>query len=99
MPRGTVSDVADHVDYLREVIGIDHIGIGSDFFDNGNPSMVEGLENPSAIPRLFAELMRRGYSDDDLAKVAGQNLLRAMRDMERVARDLRAASTAAPEEL
>ena len=85
MPRGTVSDVADHVDHLRDVMGIDHVGIGSDFFDNGNPSMVEGLENPSAFPRLFAELMRRGYSDDDLTKIAGQNLLRAMRRMEQVA--------------
>ena len=88
MPRGTVSDVADHVDHLREVMGIDHVGIGSDFFDNGNPSMVEGLENPSSFPYLFAELMRRGYTNDELAKLAGQNLLRAMRSMEQVARDL-----------
>jgi len=99
MPRGTVSDVADHVDHLRDVMGIDYVGIGSDFFDNGNPSMVEGLENPSAFPHLFAELMRRGYSDEDLSKVAGQNLLRAMRDMERVARDLQAATPVADEEL
>ena len=91
MPRGTVSDVADHVDHLRDVMGIDHVGIGSDFFDNGNPSMVEGLENPSAFPRLFAELMRRGYSDEDLTKVAGQNFLRAMRGMEQVARNLQGA--------
>jgi len=98
MPRGTVSDVADHVDHLRDVMGIDHVGIGSDFFDNGNPSMVKGLENPSAFPHLFAELMRRGYSDEDLSKVAGQNLLRAMRDMERVARDLQAATPVADEE-
>ena len=93
MPRGTVSDVADHVDHLRSVMGIDHVGIGSDFFDNGNPSMVEGLENPSSFPYLFAELMRRGYTDDELAKLAGQNLLRAMRSMEQVARDLQGRST------
>ena len=93
MPRGTVSDVADHVDHLRDVMGIAHVGIGSDFFDNGNPSMVEGLENPSAFPHLFAELMRRGYSDEDLTMLAGQNLLRAMRSMEQVARDLQGHST------
>ena len=94
MPRGTVRDVADHVDHLREVMGIEHVGIGSDFFDNGNPSMVAGLENPSMFPSLFAELMRRGYTDDDLTKVAGQNLLRAMCEMERVASNLQAASSA-----
>ena len=88
MPRGTVADVANHIDHIRKVAGIDHVGIGSDFYDDGKLSMVEGLENPSAFPLLFAELMRRGYSDEDLRKIASQNLLRAMRVMEQTARRL-----------
>ncbi|MDE3113371.1 MAG: dipeptidase [Chloroflexota bacterium] len=82
-PRTTVSDVADHVDHMRRVAGIDHVGIGSDF--DGAPSMPEGLEDVSRFPALFAELAARGYSDDDLAKIAGRNVLRVMRDAERIA--------------
>ncbi len=88
MPRGTVADVANHIDHIRKVAGIDHVGIGSDFYDDGKLSMAEGLENPRTFPSLFAELMRRGYSDEDLKKVASQNLLRAMRAMEQVAKGL-----------
>jgi membrane dipeptidase len=87
-PRGTISDVADHVDHIREVAGIDHIGIGSDFFDVSPTSMAIGLEDVSRYPYLFAELLRRGYSDDDLLKIAGRNHLRAMRQMEAVATQL-----------
>ena len=78
-PRGTVGGVADHVDHIREVAGIDHIGIGSDFYDDGRVSMAVGLADVSKFPVLFAELLRRGYSDEDVKKIAGQNLLRAMR--------------------
>ena len=88
MPRGGVADVANHIDHIRRIAGIDHVGIGSDFYDDGKLSMAEGLENPSTFPLLFAELMRRGYSDQDLRKVASQNLLRAMRAMEQTARRL-----------
>jgi membrane dipeptidase len=87
-PRGTVADVANHVDHIREVAGIDHIGIGSDFFDVSGTSMAIGLEDVSRYPHLFAELLRRGYSDDDLLKIAGRNHLRAMRQMEAVAAEL-----------
>lgn len=87
-PRGTVGDVADHIDHIRDVAGIDHVGIGSDYYDAGGPSMSVGLENVSKLPVLIAELLRRGYSDEDAKKVAGLNLLRAMREMERVAREL-----------
>lgn len=89
MPRGTVSDVAMHIEHIRQVAGLDHIGIGSDYYDPGGPSMVEGLENVSRFPILFAELTRRGWSDEDLKAVAAGNLLRALRDVERVAADLR----------
>ncbi|MGA8220157.1 MAG: dipeptidase [Candidatus Acidiferrales bacterium] len=88
-PRGTISDVADHIDHIRKVAGVDHIGIGADFYDVAPGSMVVGLENVTRYPHLFAELLRRGYSDDDVLKIAGRNHLRAMREMEKVAAELR----------
>ena len=87
-PRGTISDVADHIDHIRQVAGIDHIGIGSDFFDASGNSMAIGLEDVTRYPYLFAELLRRDYSDDDVLKIAGRNHLRAMRQMEAVAAEL-----------
>ena len=87
-PRGTVSNVADHIDHIRKVAGIDHIGIGADFFETSADSLVAGLENVTKYPYLFAELLRRGYSDDDVLKIAGRNHLRAMRRMEKVATEL-----------
>jgi membrane dipeptidase len=87
-PRGTISDVADHIDHIRKVAGIDHIGIGSDFFDASGNSMAIGLEDVTRYPYLIAELLRRGYSDDDVLKIAGRNHLRAMRRMEAIAAEL-----------
>ncbi len=84
-PRGTIAEVADHIDHIRAVAGIDHIGIGADFYDDGADSMVPELADVSRYPYLFAELLRRGYSDEDLGKIAGRNHLRAMRRMEAVA--------------
>ncbi|MDJ0656944.1 MAG: dipeptidase [Xanthomonadales bacterium] len=81
-----LSDVADHLDHLRKVAGPDHIGIGSDFW--GSDDLPTGLEDASKFPALFAELIRRGWSDEDLKKLAGQNMLRVMRKAEAVARDL-----------
>jgi membrane dipeptidase len=80
-PASSVSDVADHIDRIRDVAGIDAVGIGGDF--DGSPGMPEGLEDVSRYPALFAELADRGYSDDELRKVAGRNVLRVMRDAER----------------
>ncbi len=90
MPRGNIGDVADHIDHICQVAGIDHVGIGSDFYDNGESSMAYGLEDVSQYPVLFAELLRRGYSDQDVKKIAGLNLIGAMREMERVAGELQA---------
>jgi len=87
-PRGTLADVADHIDHIRRVAGIDHVGIGADYYDPGGPSMAEGLDDLTRFPYLFAELLRRDYSEADLRKIAGENTLRAMREMERVAADL-----------
>ena len=86
-PATGVSDVADHIDHVRQVAGVDHIGVGSDF--GGSTSMPSGLEDVSRYPALFAELAERGYSDDDLAKIAGRNVLRVMRDAERASARLR----------
>jgi membrane dipeptidase len=87
-PRATLAQVADHVAYLVETAGVDHVGIGSDFF--GGPQPV-GLEHVGCFPHLFAELIRRGFSERDLAKIASRNVLRVMRDVERVGERLREA--------
>ncbi len=82
-PRATLSQVADHIDHVRKIAGIDHVGIGGDF--GGIESVVEGLEDVSTYPALFTELARRGYGRADLAKIAQGNVLRVMRATERVA--------------
>ena len=84
-PGGTIAEVADHIDHIRKVAGIDYIGIGADFYDAQATSMVAGLGDVTRYPYLFAELLRRGYSEEDLLKVAGRNHLRAMRQMEKAA--------------
>lgn len=84
MPKVTVAAVADHIEYIRKLAGVDHIGIGSDF--DGNTNWPEGLSDVSMFPNLFAELIRRGWSDEDLAKIAGGNVLRALEQAEAVAK-------------
>ncbi|MFT6287614.1 MAG: membrane dipeptidase [Alcanivorax sp.] len=74
--HATLAQVADHIDYIRDLIGVDHIGIGSDF--DGMPPGPVGLEDASTYTALFVELLRRGYSDEDIAKIAGENILRVM---------------------
>ncbi len=86
MPAVTIAEVADHIEYIRKMIGVDYIGIGSDY--DGNENWPEGLSDVSMFPNLFAELVRRGWSDEDLAKVAGGNVLRALEQAEAVARRL-----------
>jgi membrane dipeptidase len=85
LTKPTIGDVADHIDHIRKVAGIDHIGIGADYYDVKEASMVPGFANVTRYPYLFAELLRRGYTDEDVMKVAGRNHLRAMRGMEKVA--------------
>jgi membrane dipeptidase len=94
MPKVTIADVADHIDYVRKLAGVDHVGIGSDY--DGNDSWPEGLEDVSTFPKLFAELIRRGWTDEDLAKLAGGNVLRALEQAEAVAKKLQAAEPAPP---
>jgi membrane dipeptidase len=93
-PRATIADAADHIDHIKKVAGIDHVGLGGDF--DGITSVVQGLEDVSTYPALTAELLRRGYKDDEIRKVLGQNILRVMRAVEKVAAQLqkeRSAST------
>ncbi len=87
-PRATITDVADHIDHIRKVAGIDHIGIGSDF--DGITQVVLNLDDVSKYPNLTAELLRRGYTDADIKKILGQNVLRVMREVEKVSKKLQA---------
>lgn len=99
-PKATLSQVADHIDHIRKVAGIDHIGLGGDF--DGISSVVVGLEDVSTYPALTAELLKRGYKDDDIKKILGLNVLRVMRQVEKVAAGLqktRQPSTATIEQL
>jgi membrane dipeptidase len=86
-PRATLSQVADHIDHVRKLAGIDHIGLGGDF--DGISSVIQGLEDVSKYPDLTAELLKRGYSDQDIKKILGLNILRVMRGAEQVSAALR----------
>ena len=86
LPRPTLSDVADHIDHIRKVIGVEYIGLGGDY--DGMPPGPIGLEDVSTYPALLVELLRRGYSDKDIAAVAGANFLRVMRKAEDVSAQL-----------
>jgi membrane dipeptidase len=90
-PRATLSQVADHIDHIRNVAGIEHVGLGGDF--DGISSVVQGLEDVSTYPALIVELLRRGYGDDDVRQLLGDNILRVMRRAEQVAADLQRTET------
>jgi membrane dipeptidase len=89
-PITTLAQVADHIEHVRQVAGSDHVGLGSDF--DGIPDAPVGLEGVDRYPALLEELMRRGWSDADIAKLAGENLLRAMAAAEQVSLKLRETS-------
>ena len=100
-PRATLKDVADQIDYVKRIAGADHVGIGSDF-DGVDDDLPVGLEDQSKYPMLFAELITRGWSDADLKKLAGENVLRVLATAERVAKRLqksRPASTKTIQEM
>ena len=83
LPRATLAQVADHIDHVRQVAGVEHVGLGGDF--DGTEDVTVGLEDVSTYPALFAELLRRGWTEPDCAALAGGNLLRALRSAEGVA--------------
>ncbi len=80
MPRATLTQVADHIEHVRQVAGVEHVGLGGDF--DGTDEVTLGLEDVSTYPALFAELLRRGWTEPDCAALAGGNLLRALRAAE-----------------
>jgi membrane dipeptidase len=93
-PRATVADAADHIDHIRKVAGIDHIGLGGDF--DGITSVPEGLEDVSKYPTLTVELIRRGYTNEDVKKILGLNTLRVMRQVEKVSLRMQKERAASP---
>jgi membrane dipeptidase len=93
-PRATIADAADHIDHIRTVAGIDHVGLGGDF--DGISSVVQGLEDVSTYPALTAELLRRGYKDDEIKKILGLNILRVMREAEKASARLQKERAASP---
>jgi membrane dipeptidase len=86
-PKVTIAQVADHIEHVSKVAGVEHVGIGADY--DGNSLWPEGLSDVSTYPHLFAELIRRGWSDQDLKLLAGENVLRALAKAEDVARTLK----------
>jgi membrane dipeptidase len=81
-PEATVAELADHVEHVRNVAGIDHVGLGGDY--DGTSELPAGMEDVTGYPLLFAELIRRGWSDEELLKLAGGNVLRVLREAETV---------------
>ena len=82
-PIGTLADLVDHIDHIVDLVGVDHVGLGSDY--DGVTGLPEGLEDVSTYPNLIADLLRRGYSDEDIAKILGGNALRVWQQVEEVA--------------
>jgi membrane dipeptidase len=85
-PRSTLAQLCDHIDYIVKRIGIDHVGIGSDYFGGQTP---DGLEDVGRFPHLLAELIRRGYTDTAIAKIASRNFVRVFRAVENMGKELR----------
>ncbi len=99
-PRATLAEVADHVEHVRQVAGIDHVGIGGDY--DGADDVPDGLEDVACYPALIAELLDRGWSQDECVRLIGGNVLRVLREAEAVARTSsarRGPSTASIEDL
>jgi membrane dipeptidase len=89
VPHADVKDVVAHIDHVVKLVGIDHVGLGSDF-DGVGDSLPMGLEDVSKYPNLIYELLRAGYSDKDIKKICGENLLKVWSQVEVVAKDLQA---------
>jgi membrane dipeptidase len=94
LPKTSIAMVVKHIEHIRDVAGIEHIGLGGDF--DGNDSWPEGLSDVSMYPNLFAELIRRGWKDEDLKLIAGENVLRALARAEQVSRSLSTEKTSGP---
>ncbi len=87
MPKGSVATVVDHIEHVIKVAGIDHVGLGADY--DGVGTLPEQLEDVSTYPYITQELLNRGYKKPEIKKILGENLLRAMDDMQRVAKSIK----------
>jgi membrane dipeptidase len=87
LPKVPLSVLADHIDHMVKVAGIDHVGIGSDF--DGVDTLPEGIDGVDSLPKLTAELLRRGYKDEDILKILGENVLRVLERAEGLAKENR----------
>jgi membrane dipeptidase len=90
IPRPPLSALIDHIDHIAKVAGVDHVGLGSDF-DGVSGQLPEGIDSAADLPKITAALLARGYSAEDCRKILGGNLLRVMREVERVSQQLQAA--------
>jgi membrane dipeptidase len=89
IPRPPLKSLIDHIDHIAKVAGVDHVGLGSDF-DGVSGAVPEGIDSAADLPKITQGLMNRGYSEKDIRKILGGNLLRAFGDVERVSREMRA---------
>lgn len=91
IPRPPLKSLIDHIDHIAKVAGVDHVGLGSDF-DGVSGALPEGIHSVADLPKITQALLDRGYSDQDVKKILGGNLLRVMRDVERVSREMQAGT-------
>jgi membrane dipeptidase len=91
IPRPPLKALIDHIDHIAKVAGVDHVGLGSDF-DGVSGATPQGIDSASDLPKITQALLERGYSAEDIAKILGGNLMRVFREVERVSREMRAAT-------
>jgi membrane dipeptidase len=94
IPRPPLKSLIDHIDHIAKVAGIDHVGLGSDF--DGVSSLPEGIDSAADLPKITAELMKRGYTAEDINKILGGNLMRVFRDVEKMRDQMAAEGEQAP---
>jgi membrane dipeptidase len=92
IPRPPLKSLIDHIDHIAKIAGIDHVGLGSDF-DGVSGALPQGINSAADLPKITQALLDRGYKDEDIRKILGGNLLRVMRDVERVAQEMQGAET------
>ena len=94
IPRPPLKSLIDHIDHIAKTAGVEHVGLGSDF-DGVSGALPEGIHSAADLPKITQALLDRGYSDADVKKILGGNLLRVMREVERVSQQMRGTSQAA----
>src|SRR5436853_5833616 len=92
IPRPPFKSLIDHIDHIAKIAGIDHVGLGSDF-DGVSGALPQGINSAADLPKITEALLDRGYKDEDIKKILGGNLLRVMRDVERVSQQIQAGET------